>query len=466
MSRASQGPASRSRATRSRPLNRAGTGREADRIKATRAGWASPATAVTAFWRSGPLPAPLAGFAAGLWAALTGLAITVLVTLVVWIFAAGESASASAMRAGVDIWLVSHGTPFVVGTGVWSLLPWGWVVFPGVTLYAAGRWVAHRAAVAYPRSAVVAAGCLAGSYALIGLLAALFGTLSGVSAMPSRAALHTAVLAFVVSGIAIAWRARLGLSILPRTWQMVRPALGALATLTLGAGLVLLGALVCGHSATAAMLQQIRPGLVGAAALFVLWLGYLPALLMWCLSFAVGTGVGVAGIAVTPLSPLPGPIETFGLQVLPTTTQPWWLVGTLIPLGAGVVLSRLAGSAAGLRGWLATRAAALAVVLLAVDLWWVISTGRLGSGRLDLIGPPPAVIAVLTAGVALGIALECAAVKAWRRWRRWRTPVVIDLTDRVPEQSGEVDEGADDPEGPPAAAEDQAQRPESDSLPD
>ncbi|MCB0922692.1 MAG: hypothetical protein KDC08_12880, partial [Actinobacteria bacterium] len=118
MSRASQGPANRGRTTRSRPVNRSAGGREADRIKATRAGWASPTSAVTSFWRSGPLPAPVAGVAAGLWAALTGLVITVVLTLLVWIFAAGESASDTAMRVGSDIWLVAHGTPFAVGAGV------------------------------------------------------------------------------------------------------------------------------------------------------------------------------------------------------------------------------------------------------------------------------------------------------------------------------------------------------------
>lgn len=446
-------------------MNRAGTGREADRIKAPRAGWAAPVSAVTAFWRSGPLPAPLAGFAAGLWAGLTGLVITVLLTLIVWIFAAGESASGSAMRAGVDIWLVSHGTPFVAGTSVWSLLPWGWVVFPGITLYAAGRWVAHRAAVAYPRSAVVAVGCLAGSYALVGLLAALFGTLAGLSAMPARAALHTAGLAFLVAGAAIAWRARLGLSRLRRTWQVVRPAAGALATLTIGAGLVLLGALVSGHSATAAMLQQIRPGLVGTTALFVLWLGYLPAILMWCLSFAMGTGIGVGGTTVTPVMPLPGPIEMFGLHLLPATSQPWWLLGVVTPLAAGVVLSRLAGPAAGLRGWLAPRAAAWAVLLIAVNLWWAISVGRLGAGRLEVIGPPPAVIAGLAGGVLLGMILDCAAGKAWRRWR---TPRVIDLTDAT---AGRADPATPDAEADPQsdeadASDEPADLPESDNLPD
>lgn len=428
MSRASQGPANRSRTPRSRPGNRTGTGREADRIKATRAGWASPANAVSTFWRSGPLPAPVAGAAAGIWAALTGLVITVVLTLVVWIFAAGESASDTAMRMGADIWLVAHGTPFVVGAGVWSLLPWAWVVFPALTLWAAGRWVAHRAAIAYPKSAVVAAACLAGPYALIALLAALYGTVTGAAAMPSRALLHAGLLAFVVSFAAIVWRARLAPDLLPRVWRWSRPAVGALAALTAGACVVLIAALAVGYPVLSAWLRDLDPGLVGGIALLVAWLGYLPATLMWCLSFVAGTGVTVGGVAVTPVSPVTEQVPLIGLNLLPTTSQPLWLIGILIPIAAGVVLSRLAGRAADWRSWLLPRAAAVGLVLIAVDLWWAISIGRLGAGRLEVLGPPPMAIAVLLAGVVAGTVLEGAAVWAHRRWR---SRDVVDITDDV-----------------------------------
>ncbi len=428
MSRASQGPANRSRTPRSRPGNRTGTGREADRIKATRAGWASPANAVSTFWRSGPLPAPVAGAAAGIWAALTGLVITVVLTLVVWIFAAGESASDTAMRMGADIWLVGHGTPFVVGAGVWSLLPWAWVVFPALTLWAAGRWVAHRAAIAYPKSAVVAAACLAGPYALIALLAALYGTVTGAAAMPSRALLHAGLLAFVVSFAAIVWRARLAPDLLPRVWRWSRPAVGALAALTAGACVILIAALAVGYPVLSAWLRDLDPGLVGGIALLVAWLGYLPATLMWCLSFVAGTGVTVGGVAVTPVSPVTEQVPLIGLNLLPTTSQPLWLIGILIPVAAGVVLSRLAGRAADWRSWLLPRAAAVGLVLIAVDLWWAISIGRLGAGRLEVLGPPPMAIAVLLAGVVAGTVLE--GVAMWAH-RRWRSRDVVDITDDV-----------------------------------
>lgn len=117
---------------------------------------------------------------------------------------------------------------------------------------------------------------------------------------------------------------------------------------------------------------------MGGAALFIGWLGYLPATLMWVLSFATGAGVEVAGVIVTPTAPVSDPIELFGLNLLPTTTQPWWLAGLVVPLAAGVTLARLAGPARSLREWLLPRAAAVALVLIAVDLWWAISVGRLG----------------------------------------------------------------------------------------
>ena len=62
---------------------------------------------------------------------------------------------------------------------------------------------------------------------------------------------------------------------------------------------------------------------------------------MWALSYVTGAGVAVAG----DRHPLPDrcPRDLLGVQLLPTTEQPWWLVGTLIPIGAAS-LSRLPGS--------------------------------------------------------------------------------------------------------------------------
>jgi hypothetical protein len=377
-------------------------------------------------WRSGPLPAPVAGIAAGLWAALTGLTLTVVLTMVVWIFAAGESASDTAMRVGADIWLAAHGAPFRVGSGVWTLMPWAWAVFPGVTLWAAGRWLAHRAAIAFVKSAAVAAGSMAAVYALVALLAALFGTMSGAAAMPMRAVLHAAVLAFGISFVAVVWRADLARDALRRAWRMSRPAAAALAVLVLGACLVLIGAVVGGHGGLAATLEQLRPGFVGGAALFIGWLGYLPAALMWALSYAVGTGVLVGGVAVTPTAPMPDVVDILGLNLLPVTAHPALMLGLLIPVAAGVALNRVAGQAPSWRRWAQDRAIALAVLLIVLDLWWFLSTGRIGEGRLDLLGPPPTVIPVLLAAVLVGLGGDLLARHAWAWWRRRRT---IDLTE-------------------------------------
>jgi hypothetical protein len=86
------------------------------------------------------------------------------------------------------------------------------------------------------------------------------------------------------------------------------------------------------------------------------------------------------------------------------------------------------------------RLAALALVLICLDVWWVISVGRIGSGRLEVLGPPPIVIAVLTGAVAGGILLDLAGTWVWRRWGHRR---IIDLTDRrraaQQQQSSEAD---------------------------
>lgn len=428
MSRASRGPASRTR-----PLNRPGAPREADRIKAPRAGWAKPATAVRTLWRSGPLPVPLAGVAAGLWAALTGLIVTVVLTLVVWIFAAGESASDTALRVGADVWLAGHAIPFRIDDGVWSLMPWMWTVLPGITVWAAGRWLAHRAAIAFVKSAAVAAGTLAGTYALIALLAALYGTLSGAGALPLRAVLHAGLLAFLVSFSAILWRAALARDVMRRAWVFARPAFGGLAVLVVGAAMGLAVALVASYGAIAATIEQLGPGLVGGIALFAGWLGYLPTALFWTLSYAVGAGVSVAGATVTPLAGLGERIDVLGLNLVPATALPAWLLGVLVPVAAGVVLNRLAGGAGSRRAWLQDRAVALAVLLILIDLWWFISTGRMGQGRLGLLGPPPLVIPLLLAAVVLGLAGDELVRWGLRWWQGRRAAVAADEPEPVDE---------------------------------
>lgn len=428
VSQTNRGPANRGRV---RPATRGATGREADRIKSTRQGWAQPATAAKTVWRSGPLPVPAVGLAAGLWAALVGLVLTVVTTLVVWIFAAGESASDTAMRVGADIWLAAHGTPFQVGTGVWSLMPWAWVVFPGVTLWAAGRWVAHRAAIAFVKSAAVAAATLSAGYSLIALFAALFGTLSGAGALPVRAVLHTFVIAFLVSGSAILWRAKLGADVARMVWGMARPAVGALAALTVGASVAFGAALVAGLPAIGTALAQIQPGIMGGLALLIGWLGYLPASLMWSLAYVSGAGIMIGDTQVSPLVPLSEGIDMLGLNLLPTTPQPWWLLGLVIPLSAGVVLNRLAQSGQSARAWLQARLVALAVVLIALNLWWFISIGRLGEGRLDLLGPSALTVPVLMAGIVVGLAGDVAITRAWRWWRS-RRPSHTQVVDEGP----------------------------------
>lgn len=441
VSQTNRGPANRGRP---RPANRGAVGgREADRIKSTRQGWAQPATAAKTVWRSGPLPVPVVGLAGGLWAALVGLVLTVVVTLLVWIFAAGESASDTAMRVGADIWLAAHGTPFQVGTGVWSLMPWAWIVFPAVTLWAAGRWVAHRAAIAFVKSAAVAAATLAAGYAMIALFAALFGTLSGAGAIPMRAVLHTFVIAFLVSGSAILWRSRLGAEVARNVWRLARPAVGALATLTVGAGIAFAAALIVGFSAIGAALTEIQPGIMGGIALLIGWLGYLPASLMWCLAYVTGAGLMVGGDAVSPLVPASEGIEMLGLNLVPTTAQPWWLVGLVIPLAAGVVLNRLAGNDEAPRAWLKARLVALAFVLIAVNLWWFISTGRLGEGRLELLGPSPLTVPLLMAAIVVGLAGDVLLTRAVRWWRARRAaPEERDTDAPVDEQVPESEDVA------------------------
>lgn len=421
-----------------------------------RSGWAAPSVTVPQGWRTGPLSLPVTAVLAGVWAAVVGLVLTVIPTLIIWIFAAGQSSSGTAIRVGVDVWLVANGVPLVAANTGWTLLPTAWVVLPACCLWAAGRWVAHRAAVADLRSVAIASSLTAAGYAAVALLAGLFATLTAAAPHLGWAVLRTGVLAFAVAGLAQVYTARLARPWWARTWDRLQFGLGAFGVLAAGSLvlLILVGLASSGH--VVGQMSYLDPGLVGAVALFMIWLGYLPAIVLWVLSYGLGAGIRLGSETITPWAGGTAPMPNLpGLSLLPTTDHVWFLAVWVIPLAAGVILARgVARSAPGDRQTMIRRGVvALAVVGVAAGFWWWIATGDLGSGRMSYIGPTIWVVPVLVGGVGLGALLWVATVVGRRHWRRRAT---IDLSDRAEpaaptDASGEepVAAGRPDRSGPP-----------------
>jgi hypothetical protein len=167
--------------------------------------------------------------------------------------------------------------------------------------------------------------------------------------------------------------------------------------------------------------RSLGPGPVGAVALILACLVYLPNAVVWGAAFAVGPGFAVGvGTSVTPLSVHLGAVPAFPLLgALPSSgTTPYYALPVLVvPLVAGAVggvllirrlpTLRLEDAA----GW---GFAAGALGGLALGVLSAVTSGPVGSGRLAAVGPSAWQVGV-AAALEMGLAAALAAVVMQRR---------------------------------------------------
>lgn len=217
----------------------------------------------------------------------------------------------------------------------------------------------------------------------------------------------------------------------PASRAVVAAALrgGAAAAMLIiaAAGVVLALLMVLNYARVVGLYQSLQPGILGAAALTLAQLAFVPNAVIWTASwlsgpgFAVGTGSSV-DVAQTSLGPLP-PVPLFG--ALPQADPGFGLIAVLIPVlcavAAGFLLRQrlqrvdaALGTGAGAWGFgrlalVALGSAVVAGSVLALLAWW--SGGSLGPGRLQDAGPNAlfvgvAVAAEVLVGTAIGLSLR------------------------------------------------------------
>jgi hypothetical protein len=418
---------------------------------------ADPADAPSAPPRSAGRPLITAGVMAAVWCAGIGVATLSTITIIGWIAAprvAFATTLPGVIRTAVTFWLISHHASFSTGQGSVGLLPLGLIVLPGALLFRSGGWIARtgRLRGRYRIGVAHAALALAVPYSLIALTLALVAGTAGARPSAWQALVLSFLLAVIAGGLGAArslvasttdgspWRTMLAL-LPPRARSLMAGTLAALAVL-MTSGLILFAISLAFHLSQArAIYDVLSPGVIGGVLLFLVELVYLPNLVVWAVSFAVGPGFAVgAGTSVSASGVYLGMVPAFPpLAALPSSGHaPAGSVYTLAApflagLVAGVVMARVAVGAGPrvLRGrpvtgsveaaplWGLLCGVATAVVMAALA---VLSGGPLGGGRLTVMGPSAWQVGLLTA-VEVGVATALATWLAtwWLTRRATRT---------------------------------------------
>ncbi|MFT4293785.1 MAG: DUF6350 family protein [Micropruina sp.] len=368
--------------------------------------------------RTAPAPTfPLipVALAAGAASGIAGWLLTAGLVMVAW-FTAMAMPVPTALGFASQFWLAGHGIGAVVGTQLVTIAPLGLSALFVLVVRAVTPLVLRAAPVeSLDGRGVLKAWALAtAGYAAVAGVVALT---SGASPRVGWALVGGVAVGGLGAGWALAGRLRALFNPPPVLRGIGRATLAGLGTMTAIAAAVLLIGLLLGSERIVRIEEALAPDGVGSWLLVILQLLFLPNLLAWTASWALGAGVSVGvGSLVSPMLTTAGmlpAIPVFGAVPEPGAGGPWsyaWLASGVL---AGAAAGWVATSRSATRGSLAVRltrgagaglATAVIVLLLAA-----LSGGNLGAGRLVGLGPvllnllwlAPAPMAVGGAGAAL-----------------------------------------------------------------
>jgi hypothetical protein len=213
-----------------------------------------------------------------------------------------------------------------------------------------------------------------------------------------------------------------------RLWVAVRAALGAVAVLVGGGGLLVGVSLAWHGRAAQASFLQLSAGWPGRCAVLLLAVALVPNAAVWGAAYALGPGfLLAAGHAVGPLATAPPPalLPPFPLlAAVPrgTAGHVGWALG-ILPVAAGVVAGWLVARDACRSAWSAGRTAGVvsgAGVVCGVLLGWLAeaSGGPLGVAALARFGPVGWQVGGAAVGWTVAVGLPVAVGTRWWRLRR------------------------------------------------
>ncbi|MCV2395465.1 DUF6350 family protein [Actinotalea sp. M2MS4P-6] len=416
-----------------------------------RRGWRTRAAVDGARRRAGGLAARVTDGAphwtSGLFAGVQGAVLSLLV-VVVPAMAAYVATSADpsndaigwprSVAVGAALWLLGQGGELAADGARVALVPLGLTWLVGFAAYASARRSAHPVVAAWPAA-------IAGHLAVV-VVALLSVGQTGPMGVGTGAVVRTLVGATAISavglglgiarrGTVLAWFARRAAP-LPRWLRVaVRAGLIAPALLVAAASAVVLTWTLAGRATTGDVVAALGVDAFGGAMLGLAQLTLVPNLVIWAVTWLVGTGFSVgAGTLFSPSELAGGPLPALPLLgSLPTQAGGPLVWVPAVVVAVGVLLALwLHRSIDEDAAWqpLASAVVAALVGAVVLGLLAAASGGPVGPGRFTVVGPPALLVAMdgavlLLAGLLVAVpasplvrdAVRRAAGRGWRRLR-------------------------------------------------
>lgn len=332
--------------------------------------------------------------AAGAASALAGWLLVSGLVMIAW-FTAMAMPVPTALGFAGQFWLAGHGVGAAIGSLVVTLTPLGLsALFVLLARLVTGLVLRATSADHLDgRGALRAWGLATAGYGLVTVVVAVA---SGAGSRIGSAVVGGLVVGALGAGWALARRLRALVSAPPALTGIGRAIMAGLAAMAAIAAVVLAVALLRGAGRISVIEASLAPDAVGSWMLVALQLLYLPNLLAWTASWALGAGVSVGvGSLVSPMLTTAGllpAIPVFGAVPEPGPGGPWSYAWQLSGVLAGVVAGWAAvrSAPAGQRSlvaWLARGMGSGFGVALAVLVLAALSRGDLGAERLIGMGP-------------------------------------------------------------------------------
>jgi len=359
-------------------------------------------------------PPLIAGAIAAGVAVVIGYLITLGFIMAAWLFAAhGSESTLQVLRAAGIAWQVLHLVPIAIGTTTIGVLPWGFLVVPVLILWKATNWALKssrpKTALEFFRVSISITISYSGCAVVVGLI-------SSTNDLQTRiisSLFHALLVAFSVTTVCILSYAPSRTILtdrLPRTIvDGFRPALIAFGLLFAAGSMLISVALVFNWAQLRAVTTLMAPGFIDGFFMTLLGIGYLPTVNVWAMSYLLGPGIAVGGGVVTPENANPGALPAFPLlSILPSEPAALASYLLLIPILIGVIiyflLPRERWSAQGdsfatalsfVVRWREVVTLVVSISLLSLLVWIAasVSSGSLGTGFLNFIGPVPSQMA-------------------------------------------------------------------------
>lgn len=350
----------------------------------------------------------IAGALGATWALVVGVGLVACLVMLAWALSPNSGGeSGAAWRAVGLVWLGAHQVPLQVSGLPLTLYPLG-ALLPGLLLTRrGGAWSARLVVAPSPAEMLGLVAGAALAYGCGGAVLAWLSATQTTGASPLRALL----VAGTVGAIGASWGIgrETGLLWLVRarvshaTWRTLAAGVtGALGLFVTGAAL-LAASLIAHVGDAVASLAAVSTGAAATVGLTLVDILSLPTLAVWAASLAVGPGFAIGDLG--HLSVLGGEIATLPalpvLAAIPATAPGWAPILLVAPVLCGALAGRVRWRE-DLPTWPGALIAAAAVggvlapiVALAVAL----TSGSLGGGRLDQVGPDLATVTL--AAVAL-----------------------------------------------------------------